>query len=120
MTANHLDFEISFFESLIKDKPDFVDALIPLAEAYTRKGLYEKGLELDRRLVKLRGNDPIIHYNLGCSYALLGLKDKAFRALSDAICFGYSDAHHLSRDADLKSLQSDPRFAELIRSLRSL
>lgn len=117
MTADHLDFEISFFESLVKEKPDFVDALIPLAEAYTRKGLYKKGLELDRRLVKLRRTDPVIHYNLGCSYALLGLKDEAFQALSDAIRFGYSDPYHLKQDADLKILRGDPRFEELLRSL---
>ena len=37
-----LDFEISFFERLVKKDPDFVDALIPLAEAYTRKGFTKR------------------------------------------------------------------------------
>ena len=108
------DFEISFFERLVKDNPNYVDALIPLAEAYTKAGLYDKGLQIDQKLAKLCKDDPVIHYNLACSFALVGEKDEAFQALEKAIGFGYSDFEHLKRDSDLKILRDDPRFQLLI------
>ena len=108
------DFEISFFEGLVKKAPNYIDALIPLAEAYTKAGLYEKGLQVDRRLVKLRKDDPVAHYNLACSLALVGKKDEAFRTLGKSIELGYSDFEHLKRDSDLRTLRDDPRFKMLL------
>ena len=107
------DFELSFLERLAKDNPNFVDALIPLAEAYTHKGLYEKGLEIDKQLAKLRGKDPVVQYNLACSFALVGKKDEAFLTLKRAIQFGYTDFEHMEHDSDLKNLREDPRFKTL-------
>ena len=110
------DFELNFFEGLAKKNPNFVDALVPLAEAYTRRGFYDKGLQIDKRLARLRKDDPIIHYNLACSLALLSHKDQAFTALKRAIELGYSDFEYLKRDSDLRSLRDDPRFQALFEA----
>ena len=107
------DFEIVFYEGVIRMRPDYVDALIPLAEAYTRKGLYQKGLEIDKRLSRLCKNDAVVHYNLACSFALVGEKEKAFLTLKRAIALGYRDFEHMRKDMDLKSLQGDPEFEKL-------
>ncbi len=109
-----LDFEISFFERLVEEAPNFVDALIPLAEAYTRKGLYAKGLHIDKRLSKLCPKDSTVHYNLACSYALLGRKKDSLLALFRAIKLGYCDFEHLKNDSDLKNLHNEPQFRQLI------
>ena len=37
------DFEFLFFERLVEKNPNFVDALLPLAEMYTRKGFLKEG-----------------------------------------------------------------------------
>lgn len=117
MERRTLDFEIRFFEKLVQGKRDFVDALIPLAEAYTRKGFYEKGLEIDRRLVKLLADDPIVHYNLACSLCLLGRKEDSLKALRKAVRLGYDDPEHMREDTDLKSLHKDAAFKRLLRKL---
>lgn len=114
MKPHSLDFEIRFFEGLVKENPRFVDALIPLAEAYTKKGLHKKGLTIDKRLARLRKNDPVVHYNLACSYALLGQTKEALATLEKAIELGYHDFAYLLRDKDLKNLHSDPTFRSLI------
>ena len=114
MLQDTLDFEISFFEGLVRKDPNFVDALIPLAEAYTRKKLYAKGLRIDKRLARLCKDDPVVHYNLACSLALIGKKDEAFSALRRAIKLGYDDFDYLKRDSDLRSLRDDPRFKKLV------
>jgi hypothetical protein len=54
-------------------------------------------------------------YNLACSYALLGMTDKALAALERALQLGYSHLAHLHRDPDLLSIREDPRFARLLR-----
>ena len=108
------DFEILFFERLVKENPNHVDALILLAEVYTKNGLYEKGLQIDKRLAKLKTEDPIVHYNLACSFALVGEKDEAIVALKKAIEFGYTDFEHLKQDQDFKALRDDPRFQSLL------
>ena len=111
------DFEIDFFERLVREKKDFVDALIPLAEAYTRKGLYRKGLTIDRRLARLLKDDPIVHYNLACSLSLVGETDKAIKSLRKAIECGYDDLEHLEKDPDLKSLHRHPEFKQILMLL---
>ena len=57
MAKEESDFEINFFERLVKDNPDFINALMPLAELYTRRGLHEKALGLDLRITQLRPED---------------------------------------------------------------
>ena len=112
------NFEISFFEKLVKEKPNYVDALIPLAEAYTKAGLYEKGLQIDQRLIKLRANDPVVHYNFACSLALMGKKEESFGMLEQAVKLGYKEFDHMKQDPDLKSLRDDPRFEALLKRVR--
>ncbi len=113
-SKDNLDFEIRFFEDLLKDSPDYLDALIPLAEAYTRKGWHQKGLNADLRIAALRPRDPVAHYNLACSYALLRRNTDALPALEKALALGYTDLKHLEKDADLAGLRRDPRLRELL------
>ncbi len=113
MEKRDLAFEIRFFERLVKDHPGFVDALMPLAEAYTRAGRFDLGLRIDKRLARLRRQDPVVHYNLACSYALVGEKESAFRALAKALELGFENRVLMLRDPDLKSLHSDPRFKKM-------
>ena len=66
-----IDFEIAFYENILKDTPNFIEALSAIGDLYTRAGLWQKGLEVDIKLSHLRPEDAIVFYNLACSYALL-------------------------------------------------
>lgn len=111
----NLDFEISFFEDLVRENPGFVDALIPLGDAYTKRGLYEKGLAVDLKLADLVPVDPTVHYNLACSYSLLGKIDLALHTLEKAIKLGYSDLKWMNKDPDLDNVRKDTRYQTLIK-----
>ena len=113
-----LDFEIGFYEEVLKKKPDFLEALQALGNAYTTRGDYQKGLEIDMKFVSLWPADPIGHYNLACSYACLKDIEAAFKALHRAIDLGYSDLYHMAKDPDLENLRKDKRFLHLIVELR--
>ena len=110
-----LDFQIIFFEDLLRDDPEFIDVLIPLAEAYTRKGWFEKGLWIDEKLSRLRPRDETVFYNLSCSYALLNRKEQALEALKRALDLGYEDLDWMAEDPDLAGLREEGGYKKLIR-----
>ena len=115
-----LDFEIAFYEKLLRAYPDFVDALLPLGHAYTRRRLHEQALAVDLRLTRLRAEDPLSWYNLACSYSLLGRLDEAVEALRRAIAQGYADFSYLQQDPDLANLRRSPHFREFVSAFPGL
>ncbi len=112
-----LDFEISFYEKILRAYPEFVDVLIPLGEAYTRRGLHARGLEIDLRLTQLRAGDPLVWYNLACSYSLLTRLDDSLKALRRSFELGYRDVTHLQQDPDLANLRQSPQYRRFLESL---
>ena len=113
-----LDFEIEFCEGLLDKNENFWEALILLGDLYTRRGYYEKGLLVDERLIQLRPEDPVVFYNLACSYSLLNRVDEALATIKKAIALGYRDFKHLGQDRDLANLFKDTRFREYLTRLK--
>ena len=112
---NQLDFELEFFGSVLARHPDYVDVLRMLGNLLTLKGRFAEGLQVDRRLVQLRPGDPLAHYNLACSYALLKRPDQSLKTLRRAVELGYRDFRYMCEDHDLDSVRQDPRFRQLLR-----
>jgi tetratricopeptide (TPR) repeat protein len=112
---HQLDFELDFLAAILTRDPLNADVLRVHADNLSARGLYHRALQADLQIVRLRGERPVPWYNLGCSYALLGMADKAFNSLERAVRLGYRHLGHLRRDPDLKSLRRDPRFARLLR-----
>jgi tetratricopeptide (TPR) repeat protein len=113
-----LDFEIGFFEGILRKRPDFCQALTALGEAYTCKGLYRKGLEADLRLLALTPLDEFVYYNCACDYSLLKDADNSLRSLEKAIVLGYRDYRYMEKDPDLAFARDDPRFSKLVAKYR--
>lgn len=115
-----LDFEIGFYEKLLGAYPTFVEVLVQLGHAYTRRGFHDKALEIDLRLSRLHGHDPLTWYNLACSYSLLKRLDEAWAALRQAIELGYHDLDALRTDPDLESLRRSPGYSAFLASLTTV
>ncbi|MBF0330411.1 MAG: hypothetical protein HQL17_00620 [Candidatus Omnitrophica bacterium] len=111
-------FEIAFFENVLRYSPDFIEAMVALAELYTKEGQHEKGLALDLRLVQLRPHEPVILYNLACSLSLVNDVAGAFEAMKRAVANGYVDFDHLEKDRDLLNLLTDVDFQEYYRTVK--
>lgn len=109
-----LDFQISFYEGLLKKSPNFIPALFALGEAYTQKNLFKKGLLIDQRLAKLKPDDPVVFYNLACDYSLLNQIEKSLSCLKQALSLGYNDFDYMQKDSDLNNLRRDPRYKQLL------
>lgn len=109
------DFEIDFYEHVLKHDPESVNVLRALGELLARKGQWSRSLEVEQRLIRLRPQDGIAHYNLACSLAMQGSASQAIDALSRAIDYGYRDFGHLEVDPDLESLRQLPAYRALLR-----
>jgi tetratricopeptide (TPR) repeat protein len=116
---NQLDFEIEFFGAILERLPDYVDVLRQMGNNLTLKGRYAHGLQIDKRLIQLRPTDPLAHYNLACSYALLKRPDQALKTLRRAVELGYRDFRYMREDRDLETVRHDPRFRQLLREFEN-
>ena len=71
--------------------------------------------ETCRKGVALLPDDPTWHYNLACSLAYFGNRQKeALDELEKAIDLGFRDNDKIAEDTDLKRLEKEPRYRELI------
>ncbi len=113
-SLSQLDFDIDFFEKLLARRADAVEVLRILAELVSRRGLVQRAVDLDRRLVELLPDDFLARYNLACSLARADRPDDAIDSLSRAILLGYDDLAHMESDPDLESLRDHPDFRALI------
>lgn len=111
---SQLDFDIEFFEQLLSRNESAIEVLRTLAELLSQKGAHKQAVNLDRRLVSLLPEDPLVRYNLGCSLARAGHQQEAIDVLSHAILLGYDDLEHLEVDPDLDSLRDIPEFRSLL------
>jgi tetratricopeptide (TPR) repeat protein len=117
--VNQLDFELEFFGGILTRKPDYVEVLRIMGNLLTLKGRYVEGLQIDRQLVRLRPHDPLAHYNLACSYALLQRPDQSLKTLRKAVELGYRDFRYMREDHDLDSIRHDPRFRQILRDFEN-
>ncbi len=115
-----LDIEIDFLEGVIERDRNYVEALQLLGDNYTRRGRYREGLSVDRRLARLCPGDPLVHYNLACSYSLTRQFRRAFRSLRKALAHGYRDFDWLRRDPDLELLRQHVLFGDIEVELAQL
>ncbi len=111
--------EIGFLEALTRRCPGDAEILKALGDLYTKTGRHEDGLRTDLALSQLCPREPLVWYNLACSYALLAARDDALTALQRAADLGYRDHHWLRQDDDLAALRDDPRFVALVERLQA-
>ena len=115
-----LDTRIEFMEGLVRRDPNYVDALQLLGDHYTERGRLQEGLKVDERLARLQPDDPLVFYNLACSYSLTDQFERATLALERALQLGYRDFTWLARDPDLKKLRQQPAFADIKAKIRQM
>lgn len=115
-----LDAKINFIEGIVRRDPDYVDALQILGDHYTQRGRFNEGLQVDERLARLEPENPLVFYNLACSYSLTEEFDRAALALEKALQLGYRDFTWLTKDPDLKKLRAQPVYDDIKAKIRQM
>jgi tetratricopeptide (TPR) repeat protein len=118
--ARALDVKISFLEGLLRRDPQYVEALQILGDHYTRRGDYDQSLKVDERLSRLEPRNPLVFYNLACSYSLNREFDRAAASLEKALSLGYRDFKWLAKDPDLRPLRQHPLYRSIESKIRSM
>jgi tetratricopeptide (TPR) repeat protein len=115
-----LEVKIEFMEGIVRRDPGYVEALQLLGDHYTQRGTFDRSLEVDRQLSRLEPRNPLVFYNLACSYSLTGELDHAVVALEKALALGYRDFKWLARDPDLRQLRKHPRYRTIQDKIRKM
>ncbi|MBP9902459.1 MAG: hypothetical protein IT579_21025 [Verrucomicrobia subdivision 3 bacterium] len=118
--TRELDVQINFIEGVVRRDPSYVEALQLLGDTYTKRGRFSEGLGVDERLAQLEPGNPLVFYNLACSYSLTDQYELAVRALEQAFQLGYHDFAWLARDPDLRKLRKHPLYAQIRATIRRL
>ncbi|HEX6574885.1 MAG TPA: tetratricopeptide repeat protein, partial [Gemmatimonadaceae bacterium] len=79
------------------------------------RGETVKSEEWIRRAVQSDPTNPLMLYNVGCFYAVIGKKDLSLDHLESAVEMGMRNIDWLVSDPDLTPVREDPRFQALIR-----
>jgi len=119
LQQTQVDFEVEFFTSILERSSEFIEVLRAQAKNLSVKGRYAESMQIDQRWVRLRPADPLAHYNLACTYALLKQSELAITTLRKAVECGYRDFRHIREDRDFDSIRKDPRFRALLREYDS-
>lgn len=112
------NFEVEFFESILRRNPKDSGVIEILGGLYTQQGRIDDGLRMDRRLVRLQPANPTAYYNLACSLALKKRNPEALRTLERSVELGYTDYEWMFQDPDLEGLRDHPKFLNLLEALR--
>ncbi len=116
--AQDPDFEMRFFESVLRRDAGYTEVVEILGGLYTKHGRIADGLRMDRKLVRLLPENATAHYNLACSLALSRRKRDALRSLHRAVELGYSDFDWMQQDPDLDGLKAEPGYTALVSQLK--
>jgi len=115
-----LEVKIGFMEGIVRRDPSFVEALQVLGDHYTQRGQYQHSLKVDKQLSRLEPGNPLVFYNLACSYSLNSDFALAAAALEKALALGYRDFKWLAKDPDLRSLRKHPVFRTIEDKIRKM
>ncbi len=118
--VRELDIKITFMEGVTRRDPTYVEALQILGDHYTQRGRFEYSLKVDKKLSKLEPDNPLVFYNLACSYSLNSDYDAAVAALDQALVLGYRDFKWLARDPDLRKLRKHPGYRDIEEKIRRM
>ena len=118
--SRDLDVKIQFMEGLVRRDDRYTDALQILGDHYTQRGRFEEGLSVDEKLARLEPENPLVFYNLACSYSLTDQLERAAAALDRAITCGYRDFKWLAKDPDLRKFRKHALYKNLRERIKTL
>jgi protein O-mannosyl-transferase len=96
-------------------EPNNPELLQKLAVVYSMRGNNAKALDLLKRFVKLKPDDPNGYYNIACIYSKERKVDDAAKWLTESIDKGFKDWTLLKKDQDLANLRTTAFYKDLIK-----
>jgi tetratricopeptide (TPR) repeat protein len=108
---------IKLAEEHLKVNPEDARALYMAANGLVALGDAVRGEAYAQRALDARPEDPVLLYNVGCIYSLLGRNEDALECLHQAATNGVTQKGWYENDRDLAPLRDHPRFQQLLARL---
>ncbi|MBS1859304.1 MAG: tetratricopeptide repeat protein [Acidobacteria bacterium] len=108
---------ITLAECHLELNPDDARALYMAANGLAALGDSARARRYAERARAISPEDPMLLYNVGCIFSLLGLPDQAIECLEGAVRGGLSQRGWFEHDSNLDALRALPRFRALLSSL---
>ncbi|HKJ81646.1 MAG TPA: protein kinase [Ignavibacteriaceae bacterium] len=109
---------IDAYRKYLIQHPDDARCHMYLATDLAQQGQKEEALSEAQKALELNPDDPLMLYNACCFYAQLGEKENAIKSIRSAMDVGYANIEWLEKDVDLDSIRSDPKFQEIVQTLK--
>src|SRR5512141_3023964 len=109
--------QVKLIDVHLELNPDDPRACILGAVANAIIGDKERSAEFIDRGIQVDPDDPMLLYNASCTYAQLGMPEKALAALEHAVEKGWGDKNWIEHDSDLDSLRDSPRYKAIVQAM---
>lgn len=97
--------------------PDDGRGLTMGSVARARVGDREGAVEWVERALVAEPDDAVVLYAAACSFAVLGLPDRAIATFKRAIDAGFGNRQWIEEDPDFDGIRGDERFQAILRAL---
>jgi len=97
--------------------PDDTRACVLGAAAFAILGEPERSSALAKRALTIDPDDPMLLYNVACTYSLLHMTDEALDCLESAVDKGYGHKEWMEHDSDFDSIKDTPRFKTILATI---
>ena len=97
--------------------PDDTRACVLGAAGFAILGDIDRSAALAKRALAIDPDDPMLLYNVACTYALLHKTDDALDCLESAVDKGYGHKEWMEHDSDFASIRDTPRFKTILRMM---
>ena len=97
--------------------PDDTRACVLGAGTFAILGEVERAAELAKHALAIDPDDPMLLYNVACTYSLLHMTDEALDCLESAVDKGYGHKEWMEHDTDFDSIKDTPRFKTILATM---
>ena len=109
--------QVKLIDEHLELNPDDPRACILGAVANAIIGDKERAVQFAKQAMQVDPDDPMLLYNVACTYAQLDMSDEALSALEHAVEKGWGDKNWIEHDSDLDSLRDTTRYKAIVQAM---
>ncbi|MDO8501803.1 MAG: protein kinase [Gemmatimonadaceae bacterium] len=77
----------------------------------------ERAVQFAKQAMQVDPDDPMLLYNVACTYAQLGMPEESLDALERSVEKGWGDPNWIEHDSDLDSIRDAPRYKAIVQAM---